>query len=397
MSELAIYGGDPIRDNFLSYGKQYIDDNDIESVVKVLKGDYLTTGPYIEEFENKISQYVGSGYAVSVSNGTAALHIACLSAGIKEGDEVIVSAITFAASSNAVLYCGATPVFADINPKTYNIDIEDIKKKITRKTKAIIAVDFTGMPVDIDSILEICDKHNLIFIEDGAHSLGAEYKGEKVGNRAHMTTFSFHPVKPITTGEGGVVTTNDKLLYEKLKLFRSHGITRDSEISGNNLEKWNYEQVSLGFNYRLTDIQAALGISQLDKINGFIEARRRIAKVYNQELANINEIILPLYDSEDYKSGWHLYIIKIKREALNATREEIFNALVAENIGVNVHYKPVYYHKYYEKIGYNKGICFNSENLYEDIITLPLFPKMSDYDIESVVSAIKKVINYYKK
>ncbi|MEG2539786.1 MAG: aminotransferase class I/II-fold pyridoxal phosphate-dependent enzyme, partial [Clostridium sp.] len=210
MDKLAINGGKPVRESFLSYGKQSISDDDIEAVVNVLKGNYLTTGPYVEEFEKKVAEYVGVKYAVAVCNGTAALHIACLAADIKQGDEVIVSAITFAASSNAVLYCGATPVFADVDPLTYNIDIEDIKRKVTNKTKAIIAVDFTGMPVNIDEILEVCKEHNLIFIEDGAHSLGAEYKGEKVGSQADMTTFSFHPVKPITTGEGGIVTTNNK-------------------------------------------------------------------------------------------------------------------------------------------------------------------------------------------
>ena len=232
---LAIDGGKPIRDTLLPYGKQSIDDNDIKSVVDVLKGDYITTGPYIDKFENKVADYVDAKYAVAVSNGTAALHLACLAAGIKEGDEVIVSSITFAASSNAVLYCGGKPIFADINPNTYNIDIKDIKRKITSKTKAIIAVDFTGNPVDIDEIKQICEENKLIFIEDGAHSLGAEYKSRKVGALADMTTFSFHPVKPITTGEGGIITTNNKNLYDKLCLLRSHGITRDFDLIDNSV------------------------------------------------------------------------------------------------------------------------------------------------------------------
>lgn len=397
MDKLAINGGKPVRESFLSYGKQSISDDDIEAVVNVLKGNYLTTGPYVEEFEKKVAEYVGVKYAVAVCNGTAALHIACLAADIKQGDEVIVSAITFAASSNAVLYCGATPVFADVDPLTYNIDIEDIKRKVTNKTKAIIAVDFTGMPVNIDEILEVCKEHNLIFIEDGAHSLGAEYKGEKVGSQADMTTFSFHPVKPITTGEGGIVTTNNKSLYEKLRLYKAHGITRDEELVEERLEKWNYEQLYLGYNYRLTDIQSALGISQMNKLDNFIKRRKELVKMYNKYLSEIKEISTPIFDSDELKSGWHIYVIRLSLDELDATREEIFNALLAENIGVNVHYKPVYYHKYYQEIGYNKEICPNAEDIYESIITLPLYPKMADKDIDDVVNGVKKVINYYKK
>lgn len=279
MNTLAINGGKPVRDTYLPYGQQWIDDEDIEEVVKVLKSDFLTTGPKIEEFEKKFANYIGAKYAVAISNGTAALHAACFAAGIKEGDEVITTPITFAASANCILYQGGKPVFADIDPKTYNIDIEDVERKITKKTKAIIPVDFTGQPVDIDAVNDIAKKYGLIVIEDAAHSFGAEYKDKKIGSLVDMTTFSFHPVKHITTGEGGMITTNDDKLYNKLKLFRTHGITRDKEMLHNKEEgPWFYEQLELGYNYRMTDIQAALGISQLNKINGFLKRRRKLQK-----------------------------------------------------------------------------------------------------------------------
>lgn len=393
--ELATHGGRPIRDIYLTYGKQSIDEEDINAVVDVLRGDYLTTGPKVEEFEKKVADYVGTKYAVAASNGTTALHMACYAAGIKEGDEVIVSPITFAASANCVLYCGGTPVFADIDSKTYNIDPKEIEKKITSKTKAIIPVDFTGQSVDIDEIRKIADKYNLIIIEDSAHALGSKYKGEKVGRKAHMTEFSFHPVKPITTGEGGMVVTDDEELYKKMILFRSHGITRDKSLLSQSEGGWYYEQIDLGYNYRITDIQCALGLSQMNKIDNFIARRKEIVKIYNEAFKDIPEIITP-YEADYSNSGWHLYVIKLKLENLNCTRKIVFEALQAENIGVNVHYLPVYMHPYYEKLGYQKGLCKNAEELYERIITMPLFPKMSDTDVADVINAVKKVINYYK-
>lgn len=394
--ELAINGGKPVRDKYLSYGRQLIDDKDIEKVIEVLKGDYLTTGPYVKEFEDKVANYVGAKYAVAVSNGTAALHMACYAAGIKEGDEVLVSSITFAASSNCVLYCGGTPVFVDIDPETYNIDPEDIKRKITDKTKAIIAVDFTGQSVDIDKIMEIANEHNLIVIEDGAHSLGSEYKGKKVGTKAHMTEFSFHPVKPITTAEGGMIVTDDEDLYKKMMLFRTHGITRNPKLMNENHGPWYYEQVDLGYNYRITDLQCALGTSQMDKIDAFVNRRREIVKKYNEAFKNLQEIITP-YEPEYSNSGWHLYVIKVVEEKLKVTRKEIFEALVAENIGVNVHYMPIYLHPYYEELGYEAGQCKNSEALYDRMISLPIHPSMSDSDVLDVVNAVNKVIEYYKR
>ncbi|NLV76364.1 MAG: UDP-4-amino-4,6-dideoxy-N-acetyl-beta-L-altrosamine transaminase [Tissierellia bacterium] len=397
MTKLAINGGTPVRDTYLPYGQQWIEDDDIEEVVKVLKSDYLTTGPKIEEFEEKFGKYVGVKYAVAISNGTAALHGASFAAGIKEGDEVITTPITFAASANCILYQGGKPIFADIDSSTYNIDPKDIEKKISSKTKAIVPVDFTGQPVNIDEINAIAKKYNLIVIEDGAHSLGAEYKGKKTGSLVDMTTFSFHPVKHITTGEGGVITTNNKELYEKLKLFRTHGITRDKEILYNKNEgSWYYEQLELGYNYRITDIQCALGISQLNKIDKFLRRRREIAEKYNEYLKDIDGIVLP-YQEEYIKSSWHLYVIQLELEKFKVGRREIFEALQAENIGVNVHYIPVYYHPYYQKLGYKKGLCPNAEKLYERIITIPLYPKMTDKDVKDVVEALDKVLKYYKR
>ena len=396
VDKLAIYGGMPIRNTYLSYGKQTIDNTDIKAVVEVLESDYLTTGPHVKKFEETVAKYVGAKYAVAVSNGTAALHMACFAAGIKDGDEVIVSPMTFAASSNAVLYCGGTPVFADIDPVTYNIEPIRIEEKITNKTKAIIPVDFSGQSVDMDRIKKIADKHGLIIIEDAAHALGSEYKRRKVGNQADMVEFSFHPVKPITTAEGGIVTTNSEELYKKMMLFRTHGITRDQEILNENHGPWYYEQQFLGFNYRLTDVQSALGTSQMNKIDKFIARRREIVKQYNEAFKDLKEIVTP-FEAEFSNSGWHIYVIKIKPELLTVTRKEIFEALQAENIGVNVHYLPVYLHPYYSELGYKKGLCPNAEDAYENIITLPLFPKMTDKDIKDVVDAINKVIDYYRK
>lgn len=396
MDALAINGGKPVRDSYISYGKQTIDDKDIDMVIKVLKGDYLTTGPTVSEFEKKVANYVGAKYAVAVSNGTAALHMACYAAGIKSGDEVLVPAITFAASANCVLYCGGKPVFIDIDEKTYNMDIGKIEEKITSKTKAIIPVDFTGQSVDMDRILEIARKYNLVVIEDAAHALGSEYKGQKIGVKADMTEFSFHPVKPITTAEGGIIVTNDKNLYEKMLLFRTHGITRNEKFMNDNQGPWYYEQIDLGYNYRITDMQCALGISQMDKIDSFVKRRRDIVKKYNEAFGNLKEVIIP-YEAEYSNSGWHIYVIALNLNELTVGRKEVFEALQKENIGVNVHYLPVYMHPYYKSIGYKEGICPIAEDLYNKMITLPLFPSMTDKDVEDVITAVNKVIDFYRK
>lgn len=372
---------------YIPYGKQLIDEKDIQAVIEVLQSDYLTTGPKVAEFEKKVADYVGAKYAVAVSNGTAALHIACLAAGIQEGDEVITSPITFAASSNCVLYCGGTPIFADIDEKTYNIDPEQIEMEITDKTKAIIPVHYTGQPCDMDAISAIAKKHNLIVIEDAAHALGSSYKDKKIGSISDMTCFSFHPVKPITTGEGGMVVTNDENLYKRLLLFRSHGITRDEDMMTENQGDWYYQQLELGYNYRITDISCALGSSQLDKLDDFIGRRREIANRYNQAFVDISGIITP-YQLEGVNSGWHLYMIQVKH------RKEIFDKLRIAGIGVNVHYIPVYKHPYYQTNGYKDCCCKNAEAFYEGAISLPIFPALKEEQQQYVID---KVIEYVKE
>lgn len=393
---IAIKGGKPTRSEFIPYGKQYIDKDDIEAVSKVLESPYLTTGPNVEEFEGKLCKLTGAKYAVAISNGTSALHAACYAAGITVGDEVITTPITFAASANCVLYCGGTPVFADIDPDTWNIDPKDIEKKITNKTKAIIAVDFTGQAVQINEIKDICKKHNLIFIEDSAHSIGTKYDGIPIGSHADLTTFSFHPVKTITCGEGGAILTNNEEYYKKMMLFRSHGITRDENLLTHTPFNGYNEQVELGYNYRMTDFQAALGSSQLSKLEQFARRRKEIVNKYNEAFAEIQELTLQK-EIKESDTTRHLYIIRLKSDSLKVGRNEIYKALNAENVGLQVHYIPVYYHPYYQELGYEKGLCPVSEELYEEIITIPLYYSLTDEDVESIIEAVNKVINYYRK
>ena len=394
---LAINGGKPVRDSYLSYGKQLIDENDIKNVIDILNEDYLTTGPTVNKFEKIVCDYVGSKYSVAFSSGTSALHAACFVAGINEGDEVITTPMTFAASANCILYCNGTPVFADINPNTYNIDICEIEKKITDKTKAIIPVHFTGQSVDLDPILDLAKKYNLIVIEDAAHALGTKYKGRYIGSISDMTMFSFHPVKTVTTAEGGMITTNSKEIYEKLLLFRTHGITRNKDFMTNKNEgPWYYEQIDLGYNYRITDLQCALGISQMNKLDSFIKRRKELVRMYNEHLSSIEGIILQ--KEEDFSdTSRHLYIIRLELDKFKVGRKQIFEALLAENIGVNVHYLPVYLHPYYQKLGYKKGTCPNAESLYDSMITLPLYPAMSNNDFYDVINALNKVLDFYRK
>lgn len=397
MSELAINGGKPVFEKKIGYGHQYIDNSDIQAVVDVLKSDFLTCGPKIDEAESKLCEITGARYAVLIANGTAALHATTFAAGIGSGDEVITTPITFAASANCALYCGGTPVFADINPETYNIDPDDIERKITDKTKAVVAVDFTGQAVEVDKIRNICDNHNLIFIEDAAHSLGTKYKGKPVGSLADMTEFSFHPVKTCTAGEGGAITTNDDELYKKLILFRTHGITRVQDWMDKPSEgDWYYQQVDLGYNYRMTDMQAALLSSQLDKLDMFAARRKELVKRYDEAFNSIPEVTVQkeIPESDTVR---HLYIIQLNTEMLKCGRREVFDALQAEGVGVNVHYTPVYSFPYYQKLGYKMGSCSNAEKLYERIISIPLFYSMTNEDQDKVVEAVKKVIDYYKR
>lgn len=373
---------------YIPYGRQSLDEEDIQAVVEVLKSDYLTTGPMVAEFEKRVAEYVGAKYAVAISNGTAALHVACLAAGIGEGDEVITSPITFAASSNCVLYCGGTPVFADIDRDTYNISPEELEKKITEKTRAIIPVHYTGQPCEMEKIHRIAQKYNLLVIEDAAHALGAEYRGQKIGSLSDMTCFSFHPVKPITTGEGGMVTTNDEALYKRLLLFRSHGITRDEEFLTENQGAWYYEQVELGYNYRITDIGCALGISQLNKLDGFIERRREIARRYDEAFADCPGIKTPM-QMQGCDSGWHLYMIQV----MNQDRKVVFDRLRQAGVGVNVHYIPVYHHPYYQRNGYGEVHCPEAEKFYERAISLPIFPGLTKEQQEYVIGRILEIVS----
>lgn len=370
----------------IPYGKQTIEQDDIQAVVDVLKSDFLTTGPKIAEFEQTVADYVGAKYAVAISNGTSALHAACFAAGIEPGDEVITTPLTFAASANCVLYCGGTPVFADVDPKTYNIDPEDIQRKITDRTKAIIAVHLAGQPCDMDAIHSIAREHGLIVIEDGAHALGSVYKGKKVGSMSDMTTFSFHPVKPITTGEGGMIVTDNEDFYKKMILFRSHGITRDDSMMTRNDGPWFYQQFDLGYNYRITDIQCALGCSQMKKLDRFLARRKEIVARYNEAFADCDNIITP-YQLSDTESGWHLYIVQVK----NCDRRKVFENMREKGIGVNVHYIPVYMHPYYQEHGYENVHCANAEEIYSHIISLPLYPGLTSEQQDYVIDTLKSL------
>ena len=391
MERLAIEGGAPVRTDLLPYGHQWIDAEDIDAVVEVLKSDWITQGPKIEEFERQVVQYCRAKYAVAVSSGTAALHAARAVAGISPGDEVITTPITFAATANAIVYCGGKPVFADVKEDTLNVDPDEIRKRLSSQTKAIIPVDFTGHPADLEQIINIAQQQGLVVIEDASHALGAEYKGQKLGSLADMTILSFHPVKHITTGEGGMILTDDKEFYEKLKVFRHHGIVKGNPDKG----AWCYEIYEPGYNLRITDFQCALGISQLKKLDRFIQRRREIAARYNEAFAEVKEIITPIED-KSVKAVYHIYVIQLRPDLLRAGRREVFEALRAENIGVNVHYMPLHLHPFYQReFGYKQGDYPRAERYYERAITLPIFPRMSEEDVEDVITAVKKVIHYY--
>ena len=397
MEKPAILGGVPVRKTPISYGRQYIDEEDISAVVETLRGDYLTGGPEISALEEKLCEITEAKYAVVVANGTAALHLAAMAAGFGEGDEVIVSSITFAASSNCVLYCGAKPVFADIKPDTYNIDPEAVRNLITPRTKGIVAVDFTGQAVEHDAIQKICEEHHLIFIEDAAHAIGTKYKGQPVGSIADMTCFSFHPVKTVTGGEGGAITTNNEQLYHKLMRLRTHGITRNQDEMVHPTDaRWYNEQVELGYNYRMTDFQAALLLSQLKKLDKFSARRKEIVEKYNTAFGDMPELFVQKEIPESDTTR-HLYILRLNPDKLTCDRRQFFDALYAENICTQVHYLPVYWHSYYEKLGYKKGLCPNAEKYYEEVMSIPLYYSMTDEDVEDVIHAVKKLVEYYRK
>ncbi len=370
----------------IPYGKQSIDQSDIDAVVEVLKSDFITTGPKIPEFEKAVCDFTGAKFAVAVSSGTAALHCAMFAAGIKAGDEVIVTPMTFAASSNAILYCGGTPVFADVLPGSLLIDPSEVKKKISSRTKAIVAVDYAGQPCDYDALKEICLEHKLLLISDACHSLGGAYKGRNVGTLADMTVLSFHPVKHITTGEGGMILTDNADLATKMRMFRGHGISTDyrqREEKGS----WFYEMVDLGYNYRITDFQCALGISQLKKLPAWIRRRQEIAGEYDVAFKN-NPSIIPIEKSSDVSHAYHLYVIKLEK----TDRNKAFTTLRNNGIGVNVHYIPVHLHPYYRKrFGTSEGLCPVAEDAFRKIVSLPMYPKLQDTEIRKVIDEVKSL------
>ncbi len=367
---------------FIPYGRQWIDGKDIRAVVKVLKSDWITQGPKVEEFEKAIAKYCGVRYGVAVSSGTAALKASYIVAGIEPGDEVITIPLTFAATANMIVDCGGKPVFVDIQEDTLNIEPKEVEKKITKRTKAIAIVDFAGHPCDLDEIKKIARKHKLLVIEDASHALGSEYKGQRIGGITDLTIFSFHPVKAITCGEGGMILTNNRKFYERLKILRHHGIIKNLKKGG-----WYYKIEKPGYNFRITDFQCALGISQLKKLNKFIKRRREIVAQYNKVFKNIKEVITPKERSY-VKSAWHIYWIRLKNPA---KRRIVFDKLKKSGIGVQVHYIPLYLQPYYrKKFGYKKNNYPKVERYYQGAITLPLYPQMRDDDVKYVIKALKR-------
>ena len=380
----------------IPYSRQSVDEEDVRFVAEVLRSDWITTGPKVAEFEELFANTVKAKYAVAVSSGTAVLHAAMFALDISSGDEVIVPTMTFAASANCVVFQGGTPVFVDVDPNTLLLDPTQVEVKITPRTKAMIAVDYAGQPCDYDCLKEIAQRHHLVLVADACHSLGGKYKGQGVGTLADLTVFSFHPVKQITTGEGGMVVTDNLEFAVKMRRFRNHGITAEHTQRAEQ-GTWYYEMLDLGYNYRLTDFQCALGISQLRKLEKWVKRRQEIANHYDRAFSE-RLGISPLAVRPDVSHAYHLYVIRLELERLQVNRAQIFSALKAENIGVNVHYIPVHLHPFYRKrFGTKLGDCPVAESVYERIISLPIFPMMKDKDIDDVISACLKVIQTYKK
>jgi perosamine synthetase len=390
----ALDAGFSVRAKRLPYARQAVDESDIQAVVEVLRSDWLTTGPKINEFETAFASAVGAREGVAVNSGTAALHAAMHAAKVGSGDEVIVPAITFVASVNCAVYAGATPVFADVDPNTLLIDPLDVERKVTPRTRAIVAVDYAGQPCDYDALRAIAKRHGLIVIADAAHSLGARYKNRPVGSLADLTTFSFHPVKHITTGEGGMIACDDAKKAASMRRFRNHGIDRCAQ---QRLEECSYEydMTELGFNYRLTDFQCALGLSQLRKLPHFLARRQTIAAQYDAALAQLEEV-QPLSRRDDIVHAYHLYVVRLNRAKVKAGRAEICKAIEEQGIGVNIHYRPVYLHSYYRRrFGTGAGLCPVAEAAYETLISLPMYAGMSDEDVAEVVAALRRAIFRY--
>ena len=388
---LAIHGGPPVREALLPYGRQTLTETDVAAATEVLRSDWLTTGPKVAEFEEAIADYVDARHGVSFSSGTAALHAAVLAAGLKPGDEAITTPLTFCATANAALYGGGTPVFADVRDETLTIDPKEVERRITPKTKALLPVDYAGQPADLDALLALADRHELLVIEDAAHALGAKYRSRMVGSISHMSVFSFHAVKHLTTGEGGMVTTNNGEFVQRLREVRNHGI--DSDARARQADgQWHYEMTTLGFNYRLTDIACALGLAQLPRLSANLARRRAIAARYGKALATVPSLTLPIV-AADVTSAWHLYPVRVDA---SIDRAEVFNALRAEGLGVNVHYIPVHLHPYYRsRFGYRGGEFPIAETASGRLISLPMFHGMTDEDVDDVIFAVEKVMNYF--
>lgn len=397
MEKPAIAGGIPVRTKKIWYSHQYIDEADIAAVADVMRSDFLTCGPAIDAAERKLEETIGVKHAVLCSSGTAALHIACLAADLQEGDELITTPITFAASANCAFYCGAKPVFADIDPETYQLDPARVEEKITPRTKVVVAVDFAGQSVDEDRFLALKEKYGFTYIEDGAHVIGTTYRGRMNGSFADMTTLSFHPVKTICGGEGGAVLTDSDEFYEKLLLYRTHGITRDPKFMEHEPDgPWYYEQVALSTNYRITDMQAALISSQLDKLPRFAAGKRELLRIYNEAFSRLPSLRIQKEIPES-DSVRHLYVLRLNPEHISIDRRQFFDAMAAENIICNVHYIPVYWFPYYEKQGYRRGLCPNAEQYYEEAITIPFYYSMTEGDVRDVIHAVTRICNYYAK
>ena len=388
--------------NFIPYGRQNITDEDIDAVVNVLKSDYLTQGPKVPGFEDAIKEHCNVGYAFAMNSATSALHVACLALDVGKGDIVWTTPITFVASANCALYCGATVDFVDIDQRTYNLSIQSLENKLKtakeqgKLPKVVIPVHLCGQPCDMDSIYQLSKEYGFSIIEDASHAIGGKYKNEPIGNCQYsdITIFSFHPVKIITTAEGGVATTKSEELAQKMELLRSHGITRDSDLMTHEPDgPWYYQQVDLGYNYRMTEMQAALGVSQIKRLSSITKSRHEIANRYNEKLASL-AVIVPFQIQESY-SGLHLYVIRLKLDEIKPTHLEVFNALRDANIGVNLHYIPVHLQPYYkERFGFKLGDFPQAEQYYEEAISLPLYPDLSQEQQDYVVETLKDILAY---
>lgn len=383
----------------IPYGRQDIQQSDIDAVIETLRSDFLTQGPKVPEFESLICKYTGSSYAIAVNSATSALHIACLALDLKPGDRLWTTPITFVASANCALYCDAVVDFVDIDPRTYNLCPEALKtklesaKSIGQLPKILIVVHMCGQPCEMDKIAELCKQYNVKLIEDASHAIGGKYKNENIGNGrfSDITIFSFHPVKIVTTAEGGMALTNNKDLAERMALLRSHGITRDpSQMSHTPDGPWYYQQLELGYNYRMTELQAALGISQIARIDEYINKRHRLAQRYD-ELLKTTSLVLPWQHPDSY-SGLHLYVVQISKES-TLTRLEVFEALRARGIGVNVHYIPVHTQPYYKNLGFKEGDFPYAEQYYSNCISLPMYPTLTDKQQEEVVMALNEILS----